>query len=294
VPHQFQPDFRYSQNFLTSRRLVDRLLDQSSIGSDDLVVDVGAGPGLITERLARRCDRVIAIEKDPRLAARLRLRFARRANVIIHEGDFRAFPLPKGSSKVFASIPFNITAEVVARLTAPPMPVLDAYLVVQKEAAATYTGEPTGSLRAALLKPWFEPSILHHFRRADFAPAPQVDVVMLRLRKRGPPLVGPRDARLYRDFVTYCFAAWSRNLRDTLEKLFGSRQGRSVADSAGIRPGDTPTTVRFEQWLAIFETFRASDNQAAGRRIARSVSRWRDRQRRVKKVHRTRARPGGR
>ena len=74
-----RPSIRYAQNFLHDWRLVERLLDRAAIGPGDLVYEIGPGHGAITERLARRCRAVVAIEKDAWLAARLRKRFAARA-----------------------------------------------------------------------------------------------------------------------------------------------------------------------------------------------------------------------
>src|SRR5581483_2203499 len=122
------------------------------------------------------------------------------------------------------NVPFNITAEIVRRLTRAPRPPDDAYLAVQREAAEKFLGQPRESLCAVLLKPWFEPSLVYRFTRRDFIPAPQVEVVMLRLRKRGPPLLKPCEARLFRDFVIYLFTAWKPSLRAALSDLLSARQ----------------------------------------------------------------------
>src|SRR6266540_2545984 len=201
-------DIRHSQNFLKDRRLVERLLGASSIRTEELVIDIGAGRGLITERLEALGAKVLAIERDPRLAASLRDRFGRSAGVTVCEADFLHLGLPVGPYKVFANIPFNLTAEIVAKLTTAANPPGDSYLAMQREAAERFSGEPRGTLQAMLLAPWFDASTVHNFRRTDFDPMPLVDVVMLRLRKRGPPLVCPSNAQLYRDFLTYCFTCW--------------------------------------------------------------------------------------
>ncbi len=80
----------YAQNFLKSRHLVDQLLDRCNIGLNDIVYEIGPGKGIITERLARHCRQVIAIEKDPQLVAALRSKFAGIGNIRLHEGDFSA------------------------------------------------------------------------------------------------------------------------------------------------------------------------------------------------------------
>lgn len=229
-----------------------------------------------------------AIENDPGLAGVLRGRFARSGNVTIYQADFFDFPLPRADYKVFSNIPFNVTAQIVAKLTTAANPPLDSYLGVQREAAQRFIGEPRGTLWATLLKPWFDTTIVHRFRRSDFDPVPQVDVVMLRLRKRGPPLVRQHDARHYRDFVTYCFTARRPHLRATLEALFCRRSGRSIVVEVGIGAQDTPSILRFDQWLALFDALKATGNEATAL-IAKAERRLRTQQRGLKKVHRTRA-----
>ena len=130
----------YSQNYLRSPRLVDRLLDRSAISGDDLVIEIGPGRGVITERLAARCRQVIAVEKDPVLVEELRARFAQGGNVALFAADFLEFPLPLTSYKVFANIPFNITAAIVGKLTSGISPPSDAYLGMQREAADRFLG----------------------------------------------------------------------------------------------------------------------------------------------------------
>src|SRR6185369_5283806 len=97
-----------AQNFLRSSKLVHRLVEKSSIGPQDTVVEIGPGHGIITAELARVAKRVIAIEKDRRLAERLRNRFQERPNVEIVESDFLEFPLPNYKYKIFANIPYNV------------------------------------------------------------------------------------------------------------------------------------------------------------------------------------------
>src|SRR5437763_5408872 len=237
----------YSQNFLTNRRLVDHLLDQSSIDSGDVVYEIGPGDGLITERLAQRCRRVVAVEIDPGLAGQLCRRFAGLPHVTIRNEDFLRTRLPMTAYKVFANIPFNITAAIVSKLITAPCPPDDSYLGIQKEAADRFLGIPRESLYAVLMKPWVEPAIVYRFKRTDFVPVPNVDVVMLRLRKRGPPLISGSDTQLFRDFVVYTFTTWQPSLGGTFKSIFSRRQLQQIAGSVGFDPDATPTSLRFEQ-----------------------------------------------
>src|SRR5690349_11167797 len=89
-----------TQNFLRRVALVDSLLDRSRIGPADLVYDVGAGTGVLTHRLADRCRRVVAVEKDARLCAQLARRFDGRTNVVVRCADFLDVALPTRTYKV--------------------------------------------------------------------------------------------------------------------------------------------------------------------------------------------------
>ena len=282
----------YSQNFLQSRRLVDRLLDKCAIGPADVVYEIGPGKGIITERLARRCRQVIAIEKDPLLVAALRPQFARIANIRLHEGDFLEYRLPGDRYKVFASIPFNITSAIVTRLTSAPVPPDDTYLIMQKEAAERFLGAPRSSLSAMLLRSSFELELLHRFRRNDFIPAPLVDVVMLRLCKRGPPLLSRKEMALFRDFVVYGFTTPRPSLRSIFKGIFTARQCKLLSNDLNIDFDTTPTALCFEQWLRLFDGFTRVANEQAMQTILGSELRLRRQQARLEKCHRTRIAKG--
>jgi len=278
----------YSQNFLKSRYLVDELLDKCDIGLNDIIYEIGPGKGIITERLAQRCRQVIAIEKDSLLIDALRTKFAVTANIRLHEGNFLEYPLPSGRYKVFANIPFNITSAIVTRLTTSPVPAEDTYLIMQKEAAKKILGEPRESLYGILLKPCFALELLHSFRRSDFVPAPRVDVVMLRLRKRGPPLVVRTEMPLFRDFVIYSFTTPQPSLRSTFKGLLTSNQFKLLINNLDSDFDVTPTSLDFEQWLCVFDCFKRVAGPQAIHAILGSEMRLRQQQARLEKIHRTR------
>lgn len=285
------PHLWRSQNFLKDPRLVAALLDGSGMDRNSAVYEIGAGRGIITEQLALRYHRVIAIEKDPSLAALLQRRFANRPNVAIHCGDFLRYPLPHdGLYNVFANIPFDSTTAIVSRLTAAPCPPKDAYLVMQKEAAAMFLGDPRESLRSVLLKPAFEMEIFHRFRRGDFLPEPRVDVVMLRLRKRGPPLLNTAERQCFRDFAVHIFTSWQPTLDHTLKSIFTNRQLKYIRRGLGIEYHATPASLSFAQWLELFSYFQTLGNERARLLIAGSEQRLTRRQQSLQKCHRTRSR----
>src|SRR5918997_3129720 len=97
------------QNFLKDRRIARWIVAESGVGRDDLVVEVGAGGGMLTRQLARTAGRVEAVEYDPFWVVRLRERFSACGNVLVVRADARELQLPEEPFVVVANIPFQST-----------------------------------------------------------------------------------------------------------------------------------------------------------------------------------------
>ncbi len=288
-----RPRIRYAQNFLTDSSLIEQLLDRSGVEPADLVYEIGPGTGSVTAHLVARCRQVIAVERDPRLVELLERRFAGRSNIRIVAGDFLDAALPRTPYKVFANIPFNRTAEIITKLTLAPRAPDDQYLVVQHEAAQRFMGRPATTLAALLLLPWFQLSIGFRFRRTDFTPSPGVDVVLLRIARRGPPLIPDVQARLYRDFVVTLFTAWQPCIDATLVRLCGRRWSIRVAAEAGIDLHAKPGEITVDQWLRLYRAFAGIADSESRKRVAGAADRLRRQQAALHKRHRTRIRTTG-
>jgi len=205
MPRRHQPGHSVpvsvSQNFLTRKQTIRRLIRIAGLEKNDHVVEIGAGRGHITQELAKTCGNVCAYEIDHKLAERLYAEF-NNSNVRVHRQDFLTATLPKGAPyKVFANIPFNRTSEIVRKLASPHSALDEAWLVMEKGAAKRFAGQPRESLASLLLKPFFDMEIRYYFQREDFHPAPSVDVVLLRLKHKAEPDVPASQRRAYETFV---------------------------------------------------------------------------------------------
>lgn len=173
-----------SQNFLTCRATIQRLLCRTTLDKDDHVIEIGPGKGHTTGMLARLCRRVTAIEIDAKLYGGLVDQFSGIANVRLYHADFLDWKLPaSGAYKVFANIPFSHTTAIVRKLTECDNPPREAWLTMEKGAAKRFTGSPRETLRSLMIKPGFEIEIVYYFLREDFHPKPGVNVVLLHLKK---------------------------------------------------------------------------------------------------------------
>jgi 23S rRNA (adenine-N6)-dimethyltransferase len=245
-----------AQNFLRSPGLVSRLVARSSIGPSDVVYEIGPGKGIITAELVRAAEKVVAIEKDPKLVRRLRERFRGVENIEIIEEDFLQFSIRERDYKIFANIPYSITASLVRKiLYVPPVPS-EAYLILQKEPARKFSGRPSETLFSLLAKPLFEFQIVAGLKRTDFDPAPDVDSVLLRIARRREPLLQKEDAALYREFVRYGFGGWKRHLRSAFKPVFTYKQWKRLSRDLHFPLNATPTELTFVQWLGLFKAFK--------------------------------------
>jgi 16S rRNA A1518/A1519 N6-dimethyltransferase RsmA/KsgA/DIM1 with predicted DNA glycosylase/AP lyase activity len=245
-----------AQNFLRSSKLVRSLLDQSSIESRDLVYEIGSGRGIITTELAQIARKVIAIEKDPILARQLRMRFRDVDNIQIIANDFLQHHIPNTEYKIFASIPYNITACIVRKiLYTPPVPS-EAYLVMQKEAAEKFSGSPKETQFSILAKPLFDIQIVQELRRTDFEPVPNVDSVLLHIKKRHSPLIRKEDDFLYRRFVRYGFGTRKNSLKLIFKPIFTYPQWKHLSTDLHFPLNAIPSNLTLEQWLGLFECFK--------------------------------------
>lgn len=247
------------QNFLRSPTLVRRLVRMSRIGVSDTVYEIGPGNGIITAALASVARQVIAIEKDPELVCRLRERFRPVANVEIVEKDFLNYSFriqtPITEYKIFASIPYNATAQIVRKILHKRSPLCEAYLIMQKEAARKFSGSPRETLFSILVKPFYDLQIVLQLKRTDFWPVPNVDSVLLSIKRRASPLIEAQDVRLYREFVEYGFRRWKPNLKLAFKNVFTYKQWKRLAHDLDFPLNATATELSVEQWLGLYQGF---------------------------------------
>lgn len=170
---------------LRDRRVVAALVRSASVGPGDLVFDIGAGTGVLTDRLAATGARVIAVERSPAMAARLERRFAADAAVRVVAADARHVPLPRRAFAVVANIPYSISTELIRRLLSPAEAALvRADLVMQWGMAKHLTEAVPRNLETAWWQARFEMAIERKVRPHSFSPPPSVESAHVVIRRR--------------------------------------------------------------------------------------------------------------
>jgi 23S rRNA (adenine-N6)-dimethyltransferase len=172
-------------HFLTDGRLIAQLVRASGTGPGDLVFDLGAGYGALTAPLARAGARVIAIERDPALAERLRRRFRDEPLVGVVEADLRQVPFPRRPFTIVASPPFALTTLLCRRLLASPAVRLEGAELILEWGAAKWLASPRRDDReAARWAARYEMRLVRRVPAACFSPPPASDAAYLRIRPR--------------------------------------------------------------------------------------------------------------
>jgi len=276
----------YSQNETVNKELIKSLINQTGIAGGDLVYDIGAGKGNITEALLETGARVIAIEKDGYLYRKLQQRFLDREAISLHHTDFLNWEFSGHRYKVFANIPFIQTADIIKKLLFSNTPPEDCYLITQKEAALKYAGIPKETLTSLLIKPKFWVDIIHYFNRKDFYPAPAVDIVLIQFEKRKCQLVPEPVYNLYRDFIVFCREASNGSIKKVLNHLFSYAQTKQIANLLEIELRQRPADLNFMQYLGIFQ-FLLGDNLKNINLIQGAENRLVKQRTKVNKIHRT-------
>lgn len=250
------PNIQFSQNELVSKRIIEKLVDQSSITRDDLVYDIGSGPGVISEVVLNKGARVTAFEKDVQYFSRYRDRLIDNDRFELYIIDFLEWEFPPGQEyKVFSNIPFFNTSEIVNKLLLGENVPQDCYLIVQKEAVEKYTGTFGDTSVSPLLKPRFWIEIIHHFHRKDFQPVPSVDVVLLQAEKRMSQLIPDRFFSLYKDFIVFCREGKSHTVKQSLGRLLTYPQPKQLSRILSMDIKVDPTHLNFMQYLGMFQFF---------------------------------------
>jgi 23S rRNA (adenine-N6)-dimethyltransferase len=196
-----------SRHFLRPR-IAAELVRTAGLTGDELVLDLGAGSGRLTTELARSARRVVAVELDPGLAARLRGRWP---NVDVLVADATLVELPREPFRVVANLPFAGANEILRRLLGDPrVPLVRADLVVEWGAAVKRGLPWPSSVNGVVWGAWYAVSVARRLPRSAFEPPPGVDAGVLVFERRAQPLIPVERSREYRRFVAAGFRCGGR------------------------------------------------------------------------------------
>jgi len=262
------------QHFLIDLNLMRLLIDSAEIAADDIVLEVGCGTGSLTEGLAERAGRVIAVEIDRTLAEIARMRLAGTPTVEVLNVDvlkkkssvnpavIKALSAARnscaGRTLLVANLPYNIASPLVLNLAIGPVTAAGTYVTVQKEVAERMTAGPGcgeyGTL-SIFLRATGDVRRIRVLKPSVFWPQPQVDSAMVAFVRDEAKAGRIRDMGLFSEVVRLFIG----HRRKTLSSCTKSARGRlaeidnwpGIFEKCSVDSGHRPEQLRPEDYVAI-------------------------------------------
>jgi 16S rRNA (adenine1518-N6/adenine1519-N6)-dimethyltransferase len=247
------------QHFLADRRILTRIADALDPSPSETVIEIGPGRGSLTDILRPRCARLIAVEYDRALAARLRERYAHDEAVQIVEGDVLQVDFGKlaaGPYALIGNVPYYITTPILFHALQPPRAQRAVYLVqreVAKRMSATAGDDDYGALTVNL-QALATAETVFRIPAGAFVPPPKVESAVVRVVPRDTPLVASEEEQPFREFVQGAFGFRRKQMRRVLRELepMSVDDANAILLRVGIAPDVRPETLTPEQFVALF------------------------------------------
>jgi 16S rRNA (adenine1518-N6/adenine1519-N6)-dimethyltransferase len=254
-----------SQNFLADPVHLNRIVAAAELDPADVALEIGAGLGTLTLRLARHARRVVAVELDSSLLPALREMLAGHDNVSLVQGDILELnpaDLVDGAAyKVVANLPYHITSAAIRHLLTATRPPELIVLTVQREVAQRMIAQPPDmSLLAVGVQFYAQAEIVARIPAGAFYPPPKVDSAVVRLRKHEqPPVDAPSDSDFFQ-VARAGFGQRRKQLRNALSSglQIGADQAGQLLATAGVDPMRRAETLTLAEWAAIAWSYQAA------------------------------------
>ncbi|HEV8361953.1 MAG TPA: 16S rRNA (adenine(1518)-N(6)/adenine(1519)-N(6))-dimethyltransferase RsmA [Gemmatimonadaceae bacterium] len=275
---------RLGQHFLNDRRVLARIVEALDPRPNETIIEIGPGQGALTEQLAARAARLVAIELDRDLAAGLRQQFADRPNVRIVEGDvldIRLAELSDGAQwSVTGNVPYYITTPILFHALASPRP-RRIVLLVQREVgdrlAAAAGSEAYGALSATAQA---VARVDRHGRvpAGSFHPKPAVDSVIVSLTPLDEPIVTADEEPAFKTLVQGAFSQRRKQMLRVVRSLFdiSAEQATALLDACAIDVSVRPEVLAPQTFADLLRAAKRAGfeqlPETSGRRPSRSRS----------------------
>lgn len=259
---------QFGQNFLTNPAIPQRIAEESGITNEFGVIEVGPGRGILTEQLALKAKKVVAVEIDKELVPLLNEKFEAYENVEIVEGDildtdiaalieahFKNMPVA-----VCANIPYYITSPIIMKFIEGGYDLESVTVMVQKEVAQRLCAQKNTENYSALTVVCDYYSTVKRLFAVSagcFTPKPKVDSAVIRFDIKKQPPVNPKDLNLFFDIIKAAFAYRRKTLANCLNSIIGNRFSKDEITNVLLSSGFSPN-VRGEE-LDIYEFERIAN-----------------------------------
>lgn len=265
--HGFAFTKSLGQNFLINPSVCPKIAELGGCRKGAAAIEIGTGVGVLTQELAKRCDKVIAIEIDTGLKPILEETLAEYDNIEIIfddvlKADLKAIIAEKlaGFDEIYvcANLPYYITSPVIMRLLEERLPITALTVMVQKEAAdrlCAKVGERECGAVTVAVNYYSTPKTLFKVNRGSFMPAPNVDSAVIRLDIDRNGRYTVNDEKLFFRIVRASFAQRRKQLLNPLSSALGMDKGSlsEILVSCGIKTTARPEELKMQDFVNLCE-----------------------------------------
>lgn len=252
----------FGQNFLTDRKICEKIVAKAEIDSE-IVVEIGPGSGILTSELLKKAKKVVAIEKDKDLIPILKEKFKGQDRLILINEDFLKVNLKEivcrnlkcSCFKICANLPYNITSPIIIKILTENLNIKSSTLMVQKEVAnriiATHKDKNYGSF-SVFVRYYSEPEILFNVSRGSFFPIPKVDSAVVRLKKAAHPCEVENEEFFFK-VVRASFSQRRKKVLNPLAEKFSILKSEieKILERLSIEKNIRAEEISLEQYIAI-------------------------------------------
>lgn len=217
--YHMKPKDYLGQNFLVDEIALDKIVEAGDVQISDFVVEIGPGLGVLSQQLASRAGKVLAIEKDRTLIDILKFNMEGHSNFDLRNEDVLGFNFPKHvdrAYKVIANIPYYLTSHLFKYFLEQERKPERMVFLIQKEVGERVCAKPGEmSVLAVSVQLYADPEIIHHVPHSSFWPAPKVDSVVIRIipKNKYPEVT---DVKKFFRIVKVAFAAKRKQMHNNL------------------------------------------------------------------------------
>ena len=255
-PHQsFSPKKSLGQNFLICNWAISDIIDAAHLTRNDLVLEIGSGTGVLTKALAPRAKKIIAIEKDEKLAQNLtdNLRKEGITNVHIITGDIlKDMPQFTDSYKVVANIPYYLTGRLLRLLLEECIhkPSLIAFTIQKEVAERMIALPPHENLLSISVQAYGKPAIIKNIPASCFSPKPNVDSAIITIADISDSFfIGHKiDSKDFFHIIRCAFSRKRKILANTLGNIADKHLIERILKDTNLNLLIRPQELSLDQW----------------------------------------------
>ena len=262
IMERFKPRKWWGQNFLVDHNIARKIISCAELSRKDIVLEIGAGKGILTTKIAPQVKKVIAVEIDKKLCNFLRETLGNYKNVEIIEGDFLKLDISRhlGSSlrssvKVIANLPYYITSPIIAKLLNMKK-WSEATFMLQKEVGERITASPGGKDYGSLsILVQYHCDVEKQFNvsRNVFRPKPDVDSIVIKFKLLKRPRIRVKDEKLFFEIVHGAFSQRRKKLSNSISNGLNidKHQLEGLLGRLNISPARRAETLSIEEFATI-------------------------------------------